>query len=159
MTSTSGKRVDRASRVVAASPSAIYQAFVDPAALSIWLPPAGMTMLIENFEAREGGRYRMVLFYPEAGSGKSSADSDIVEGCFVTLVPDERVVQEVDFVSDDPAFSSTMRMTWSLSPQAEGTLVAIACEDVPAGIRPEDHHAGLNSSLDNLEAYFEDRPS
>lgn len=52
------------------------------------------------------------------------------------------------------AFAGTMRMTWSFEPHPDGTLVAIACENVPSGIRPEDHDVGLRSSLDNLAAYM-----
>ncbi len=48
------------------------------------------------------------------GSGKATADSDIVEARFVEIVPNVRVVQAVDFVSDDPAFAGTMTMTWTV---------------------------------------------
>ncbi len=46
----------------------------------------------------------MVLTYSETGTagGKATADSDIVKGHFVILVPGVRVVQEVNFVSDQP---------------------------------------------------------
>lgn len=157
MSSTAQTRVDRASRVIAAPALAVYRALVDPVALAVWLPPEGMTARVEAFDAREGGRFRLVLVYSEPGAGKSAADSDIVEGRFVALVPGERVVQDIDFVSDDPAFAGTMRMTWSFTPHADGTFVAIACEHVPTGIRPEDHDAGLRSSLDNLAAYMRGR--
>jgi hypothetical protein len=33
--------------------------------------------------------------------------------------------------------------------------IAIRCENVPEGIRKEDHDAGLKSSLDNLAAFTE----
>jgi hypothetical protein len=38
-------------------------------------------------------------------------------------VPNERVVQQVVFESDDPAFAGTMTMSWSLAPAAGGTVV------------------------------------
>ncbi len=46
-------------------------------------------------------------------------------------------------------------MTWSLAPVRGGTEVTIACEDVPAGISPEDHAVGLASTLANLAALME----
>ncbi|MDB5556271.1 MAG: Aha1 domain family protein [Rhizobium sp.] len=112
---------------------------------------------LERFEPREGGTYRMVLRYEgaEHTPGKSSEHSDVVEGRFVELVPNVRVVQEIDFESDDPAFAGTMRMIWSLVPVAAGTEVAIACENVPDGISQEDHAVGLTSSLENLAAFVE----
>lgn len=157
MSSTAQTRVDRASRIIAAPALALYQALVDPVALAVWLPPEGMTARVEAFDAYEGGHFRLALVYSEPGAGKSAADSDIVEGRFVVLVPGARVVQDIDFVSDDPAFAGTMRMTWSFTPHPGGTLVAIACEHVPTGIRPEDHDVGLHSSLDNLATYMRRR--
>src|SRR5690348_2398581 len=150
-------RTDADSRVVAAPPERVYAALVDPEALLAWLPPAGMSGRFERFEARPGGGYRMVLTYVDASEahGKSSVDSDVVEARFVEIAPGERVVQAVDFVSDDPAFAGTMTMTWEVSAVEDGTLVSIRADDVPAGISAEDHAAGLASSLANLAHYVE----
>jgi uncharacterized protein YndB with AHSA1/START domain len=150
-------RTDSASRVIAASPDRVYEALVDPEALVAWLPPDGMTGRFEQFDARPGGSYRLVLTYadPSAGRGKATADSDIVDARFVDLVPGERIVQAVDFVSDDPANAGTMTMTWEFAAVDAGTRVNIRAENVPAGISSEDHAAGLASSLANLAAHLE----
>jgi uncharacterized protein YndB with AHSA1/START domain len=97
----------------------------------------------------------MILTYVDraTAAGKSSADSDIVEVRFVDVVPDDRIVQMVDFVSDDPAFAGTMTMTWSVRSVDGGTRVDIVAEDVPDGISADDHAAGLASSLEHL-AHF-----
>ena len=136
----------------------VYRALVDPEALATWLPPRGMTARFERFDARSGGSYRLVLTYDDAldGRGKATADSDIVESRFVSLVPDVRVVQEVDFESDDPSFAGIMTMTWNLSSVSGGTLVEITAEDVPDGISAHDHAAGMASSLANLAKYLEE---
>jgi uncharacterized protein YndB with AHSA1/START domain len=154
---TDPQRIDRASRVVHAAPEAIWRALVDPAALVAWRPPAGMTGSFERFDAREGGTYRMTLAYNDPGSahGKSSENADIVDGRFAELVPGRRIVELVDFQSDDPAFAGTMKITTSLTPVPGGTEVAIACENVPGGISLEDHQAGMNSTLANLATYIE----
>jgi len=137
----------------------VYAALVDPEALTHWLPPAGMTGTFERFDARPGGSYRLVLTYDDGSGapGKATADSDVVEARFVELVPGVRVVQAVDFVSDDPAFRGTMTMAWEVAPVDGGTEVTITADDVPDGISAEDHAAGLNSSLENLAAYLERR--
>src|SRR5689334_21600635 len=149
-------RTDRGSRVISAPPERVWAALVDPGALLAWLPPGEMTGRFERFDARPGGSYRMVLTYPDASGapGKADADSDIVEARFVDIVPGERVVQAVDFVSDDPAYAGTMTMTWQVTPVEEGTLVDIIAEDVPDGISADDHAAGLASSLAQLAAYL-----
>jgi uncharacterized protein YndB with AHSA1/START domain len=150
-------RTDTASRVIAARPERVWAALVDPEALLAWLPPGEMTGRFERFDARPGGSYRMVLTYPGASGapGKATADSDIVEARFADIVPGERVVQAVDFVSDDPAYAGTMVMTWEVAAAGGGTRVTIVAEDVPDGISPEDHAAGLDSSLTKLAAYLE----
>ena len=120
-----------------------------------WLPPAGMTGRFERFDLRPGGSYRLVLTYddPSAG-GKTEGSSDVVEVRIVDLVADDRVVQAVDFVSDDPRFTGTMTMTWSVRTVDGGTEVEITADDVPDGISAADHAAGMSSSLDNLARYL-----
>lgn len=127
-----------------------------------WLPPEGLSGRLEAFEPRAGGIYRMVLTYESADHatpGKTTEHADVVQGRFVELVPDEKIVQQAEFESDDPAFAGTMTMTWSLVPTPRGTEVTIRCEDVPEGIRKEDHDAGLRSTLSNLAAFLEGRGS
>lgn len=149
-------RTDGASRVVAAPIDHVYAALVDPDALAAWLPPDGMSGRFERFDLRPGGSYRMILTYadPSNAPGKTTADADVVEGRFVHIVRGVRVVQAVDFVSDDPAYTGTMTMTWAVTPVDAGTRVDIRADNVPAGIRAEDHAAGL-ASLANLAAYVE----
>jgi uncharacterized protein YndB with AHSA1/START domain len=149
-------RTDSASRVVAAPPDRVFRALVDAEALVSWLPPAGMSARFEEFDVRPGGSYRMVLTYQDATSapGKATTDADIVEARILELVPGRRLVQAVDFVSDDPSFAGTMRMSWEVTAIDGGSLVEIRADDVPEGITAEDHAAGLASSLDNLAAFL-----
>jgi uncharacterized protein YndB with AHSA1/START domain len=152
-------RTDTASRVIPAAPARVYAALVDPEALTAWLPPEGMSGRFERFDARAGGSYRLRLTYADASTrrGKASADADVVEARFVDIVPGVRIVQAVEFVSDDPAYAGTMTMTWEVTAVDGGTRVDIRADDVPAGISAEDHAAGLASSLANLARYVEHR--
>jgi hypothetical protein len=72
-----------------ARPEERYAAFLVPAALIDWLPPAEMTGEIHEFDARVGGGYRMSLFYlPEervfrgktSDEGRSTATSRVPMG-------------------------------------------------------------------------------
>ncbi len=94
---------------------------------------------------------------PADGRGKTSDDADEVEVRLIKLIDGQRIEQAVIFDSDDPDLSGVMRMTWTLEPEKDGTLVTIRAEDVPRGIRPDDHLAGMNSTLDNLAALFQVR--
>jgi uncharacterized protein YndB with AHSA1/START domain len=135
----------------------VFDALVNREALETWLPPGDMTGSFERFDPTPGGSYRLVLTYANATAsrGKSSADSDIVEVRYLDIVPNDRVVQAVDFVADDPKFAGTMKMTWTVQEEPGGTRVEIVADDVPDGISAEDHAVGLASSLDNLASFVE----
>lgn len=122
-----------------------------------WLPPDTMTGRMLHFDFREGGSYRMRLTYTgsQQRRGKTSEDADEVEVRLITLEDGKTIEQEVIFASQDPAFSGTMRMIWTFQPDGQGTLVTVRAEGVPEGIRPEDHQAGLNSSLENLAEFVQ----
>jgi uncharacterized protein YndB with AHSA1/START domain len=149
-------RTDSASRVIQADVQRVFAALVDEVALAAWLPPAGMTGRFESFDARPGGSYRFVLTYGDGstGTGKTTPEADVVEVRFLDLVPNVRVVQAVDFVSDEPAFAGTMKITWELAQDDDRTHVTIRADDVPSGISREDHEVGFRSSLAQLEAFL-----
>ena len=113
-----------------------------------------MTGQFTWFDATPGGGYRMTLTYEDdATAGKSGGNTDVVEGRFIEIVTPRRLVEEADFVSDDPDLAGIMTMTWSLQPLEDGTLVTITATDVPDGISSEDHVAAFASTLANLDAY------
>jgi uncharacterized protein YndB with AHSA1/START domain len=152
----SKRRIDRASLRIAASPECLYGAFVDAAALVQWLPPKGAHGVIEAFDPRIGGVFRMTLaFDSSAASGKTTSNTDVVNGRFIDLVPNERISWAITFVSDDPDFAGTMTMTWIFASENGHTRVTITAVDVPPGIRPEDHEQGMASSLANLASHVE----
>lgn len=148
-------RVDAASRFIAAEPDEVFRAFTNPALMLEWLPPEGMSGHFERFDAETG--YRLVLHYdePPSGGGKASADEDVAEVRRVEVDPPERLVEQVDFTSDDPAFAGTMTMTWTFTEGDGGTYVDVEATDVPPGIDPDDHAVGLASSLSNLARLVE----
>ncbi|MCX8571683.1 SRPBCC family protein [Aminobacter sp. MET-1] len=150
------RRTDTGSRLIKASAETIYRALVDPEAVTSWRPPQGMRAEILAFEPREGGTFRMAFIYEDAGShGKTSDNADVFEGRFVELVPNRRVVEVIEFESDDPAFAGAMRIVTTLEPVAGDTWVTVSCEDVPPGISEDDHREGIASSLANLAAFTE----
>jgi uncharacterized protein YndB with AHSA1/START domain len=150
-------RVDSAALEIAAPADAVYAAFSDPDALMSWLPPGGMTGRVLEYDFRSGSRYKIELTYGDDAPisvGKTTERTDVSAGRFVSLEPGRRIVQSVEFESDDAAFSGgEMIMTWSFEPTAAGTMVTITAENVPPGIGRDDHHAGLRSSLENLARY------
>ena len=148
----------RNSRVIRASPAALYGAFVDPAALVEWLPPGRMTGHMHCFDGRAGGGYRISLFHPEdeqAFRGKTAEREDAVEVRFVELVPPARIVEAIRFASDDPQFHGEMKMTATFEPRGDSTEVTLLFEDLPPGLRPADNEEGARLSLEQLATRFE----
>lgn len=122
------------------------------------LPPEGMKGRIYEFEPRPRGAYRMALIYGKedrSTRGKTSDDTDVIEGRFLELVPDEQIVRLVTFESAGPAFAGEMKMRRSLSPAVGETKVTITCKNIPEGIPQEDRDAGLQSTLKNLANFVE----
>jgi uncharacterized protein YndB with AHSA1/START domain len=147
----------RASRVINARPEAVYAAFMDPATLVEWLPPAEMTGKIQAFDGRVGGGYRMSLYYPadeRKFRGKSAEKEDMVDVRFVELDPPRKIVEAVNFVTDDPAFRGEMTIVITFEEVPGGTEVTFLCWKLPPGVRPEDNEAGSKLSLDQLARRF-----
>jgi uncharacterized protein YndB with AHSA1/START domain len=106
----------RVSRIIKAPRKALYQACLDPNAVAVWRAPDNMKGHVHVFEAREGGTFRMSLTYldPEhSPGGKTSDDTDIFHGRFIELVPDEKIVEAIEFESPDPRLASEMKITTS----------------------------------------------
>ncbi|MDQ8703951.1 SRPBCC family protein [Streptomyces sp. LHD-70] len=152
-------RTDRVGRWIDAPRESVYHALVDRGALETWLPPEGMSGRIEHWDPRPGGGFRMVLTYLDASgspgrpAGKTTAATDVADIAFADLVPPERVVQRVEFTSDDPSYAGTMTMTWECVEAAGGTEVTVTATDVPPGIERADHEAGIASSLAQLARF------
>ena len=151
-------RSTRNSRTIKASPEAIYRVFADADALAAWLAPEGMTGKVHNFDFTVGGGYEMSLFYPDTGEdfkGKTAENEDRFTARFVELSPPRKIVQAINFESDDPAFAGEMMMEVTFEPKEEGTDVTFIFTDIPPGIRPEDNEAGTESTLGKLARYIE----
>jgi uncharacterized protein YndB with AHSA1/START domain len=148
----------RTARIIKARPEGLYGAFMDPAVLVAWLPPAEMTGAIHEFDARVGGGYRMSLFYPpneRSFRGKTSDREDRFNVRFVELAPPRRIVEAVHFDTTDPAFFGEMTIVVTFEEVSGGTKVTILCKNLPPGLRAEDNEAGSRLSLEQLAHRFE----
>ncbi|MBT1688690.1 SRPBCC family protein [Dawidia soli] len=155
---TTAKRTDSAARVIHATPEAIYAAYLDPTAIATWRPPQGMHCEVFEFNPTPGGSFRMSFGYKETEhgiAGKTTEHADVFHGHFAELIPHQRIVEIVEFESDDPAFGGEMKVTTTLVQERHGTNVNVVCENVPTGITADDHRQGIQSSLANLAQYVE----
>jgi uncharacterized protein YndB with AHSA1/START domain len=147
----------RITRHINAPRASVYRALIDARAIATWMVPTGMTSHVHTFDPREGGAIRISLTYDApTGTGKTTAHTDTHHGRFIKLVPDELVVQTVEFETTDPAISGEMTITISLTDAADGGTEVLAVHDgVPAGVSPEDNETGWRLSLAKLAALVE----
>ncbi len=146
----------RLTQHVKAPRAAVYRALTEAQAVATWMVPDGMTSHVHHFEAREGGAFRISLTYdaPDA-TGKTAANTDTFHGRFTRLVPDEQVVQVVEFETDDPAMRGEMTMSFTLTEAGGGTDVLGVHEGVPDGVSETDNAEGWRMSLGKLAALAE----
>lgn len=141
----------RVTRRIEAPPSDVYRALLDGAAVQRWMVPDGMTSEIHEFDAREGGEFRISLTYDaETAAGKTTPQTDSFHGRFHRLVADAEVVQTVEFDSADPTLSGEMTITYLLEPVEGGTELTGVHEHLPPGVAPEDNELGSNISIGKL---------
>ena len=146
----------RAAQLVRAPRGAVYAALLDPVSVQTWRAPDDMTASIREWEPRQGGRFLVSLTYrAEERTGKTEGATDTYAGTFIRLDPDERVVEELAFETDDPALQGTMTLTWTLSEDETGTTVELLHEGLPDAVPPDDNQAGTRLALTKLAAYVE----
>lgn len=134
----------------------VYRALIDPQAVATWMVPDGMTSYVHTFESWAGGAFRISLTYTApTDTGKSSAQTDTYHGHFVKLVPDEQVVEVMEFETADPTMQGAMTVTFTLTAAAGGTDLLAVHDNVPPGIAPADNELGWRMSLAKLAALVE----
>jgi uncharacterized protein YndB with AHSA1/START domain len=141
----------QAFRHIRAPRSAVYRALLDAGAIAQWRVPAGMSSHVHEFDAREGGSFRVSLTYDApTGTGKSASRTDTYRGHFVKLVPDEQVVEVFEFETADPDLRGEMTMTTTLTDADGGTDVLVVHEGVPDKVPPADNETGTRMALAKL---------
>ncbi len=147
----------RIRRHFSAPRAAVFQALLDPVAVSHWRVPEGMRCEVHEWEAREGGAIRVSLTYEQpTDTGKTTSHTDTYRGRFVELVPNERVVEVDEFETTDPALQGPMRSTITLTDaRGGGTDLMATHDDLPPGVSAADNELGWRMALDKLANYLE----
>src|ERR1700724_1722501 len=121
-------------RHIKAPRAVVYGALLDARAVARWRVPTGMTSRVHVFEPREGGSFRVSLTYDgPTGTGKTTAHTDTYHGHFVKLVPNEQVVEVLEFETTDPELRGEMTITTTLADADGGTDVLVVHEGIPGG--------------------------
>jgi uncharacterized protein YndB with AHSA1/START domain len=153
-----GRSSTRISVLLDAPRQRVYHALIDAQAVREWMVPDGMTSRIHQYDAREGGVFRISLTYEDSsGSGKTTSHTDTYHGRFVTLVPGSRVVQTLEFETDDPSMQGEMTTSFTLRDAGNRTELVACHDDVPPGISADDNETGWRMSLQKLARLLQSR--
>ena len=134
-------------RVLRATPDRVYRAFIDPDAMSKWLPPNGFTGKVHSIEARVGGSYKMSFTNFTTGEAHSFG------GKFLELVPNERLRYTDRF--DDPNLPGEMQTTVTIKQVSVGVELNVVQEGIPEAIPAEACYLGWQESLTLLTKLVE----
>lgn len=146
----------RITRHINAPREKVYRALLNASAVAKWMVPDGMTSRVHDFNAREGGAFRISLTYDApTATGKTGAHTHTSHGRFVKLVPNEQIVEVVEFETTDPAMRGKMTITFSLVDADGGTNVIAVHDQLPRGLSPKDNEKGWRMSLEKLAGLLE----
>lgn len=146
----------RLSRQMSAPRAAVYHALLDAGAVAAWRVPDGMSSQVHEWEPREGGVFRVSLSYDvPTGTGKTAQHTDTYHGRFTRLVPDQQVVEVLEFETADPELRGEMTITTTLADAGGGTTVLVVHEGIPDKIPPADNETGTRMALDKLTRLVE----
>ncbi|HEX5673551.1 MAG TPA: SRPBCC family protein [Nitrososphaeraceae archaeon] len=134
-------------RVLAAKPEKIYRAFLNPDAMTKWLPPNGFTCRVHHMQAKVGGTYKMSF------TNFTTEKTVSFGGEYRELVENERLRYTDNF--DDPNLPGEIQVTVILKKVSLGTEMTIVQEGLPTVIPLEACYVGWQQSLNNLAKLVE----
>ncbi|MFN0193751.1 MAG: SRPBCC family protein [Aestuariivirga sp.] len=134
-------------RVLKAPPSRVYKAFLDPAALCKWIPPAGYTCTVHKLEPKVDGTFRMSFTEFDSGSVMGFG------GTYLELVQDKKL--RYTDIFDDPNLPGEILVTVTLEGVSCGTDLKITQQNLPDIIPPEMCELGWRDSLTQLQQFVE----
>src|SRR5690349_15238583 len=110
-------------RVLRAKPEKVYRAFLEPDALTKWLPPDGFTCKVHQLEPKVGGTHKMSF------TNFTNGQSHSFGGKYLELVPGQKLRYTDKF--DDPNLPGELQVTITLKKVSVGTEVSVVQEGVP----------------------------
>jgi uncharacterized protein YndB with AHSA1/START domain len=126
-------------RTIPASAEVLFDAFLDPMALSEWMRPGTIRSAVATVEPRVGGRYEIIM------QGESGAIPH--SGVYRLLDRPKRLV--FTWHSPHTGPNETL-VTVDFIKAAKGTEVIVTHELLPEGARPA-HSRGWTSGLEHLD--------
>jgi uncharacterized protein YndB with AHSA1/START domain len=133
--------------VLKAPVARVYKAFIDPAAMCKWIPPAGYTCKVHKLDAKVGGTFRMSFTEFDSGSEM------FFGGEYLEIKPNERLRYTDKF--EDPNLAGDIEVVVDFKQVSCGTDVSITQSGIPDIIPKEMCELGWQDSLKQLTHFVE----
>jgi uncharacterized protein YndB with AHSA1/START domain len=130
-------------KIIAVPPERVFAAFVDADQLGRWWGPAGFTVPRLQFDASEGGHYRIDMQPP---------DGEVfhIRGTFRSVEPPRRLGFTFIYEEPDPDDQETL-VTLTFDTTDSGTRVILDQGPFKTPARLELHREGWKDTLERLE--------
>ena len=128
-------------RVLPAAPATVFRALTDPGLFSLWMGPAGSTIVVDELDPRVDGKLSFRITLPDDGPEFH------LYGVYREVETDRRVVHT--WVLEGEEIESTV--SFRLEPVEGGTHLEVR----HTGLTPDEiaqNDAGWRHQLDRLEA-------
>jgi uncharacterized protein YndB with AHSA1/START domain len=126
-------------RTIAASPEVLFDAWLNPAALAIWMRPGEIRSTVATLDPKVGGHYEIVM--------QGATDKYPVGGVYRVIDRPRRLV--FTWVSRGAVQLESL-VTVDFIVQGKRTEVVVTHEQLPESLRPS-HSNGWTSGLERLE--------
>lgn len=143
------------SRLLAARREFIWKAWSDPRLLAEWWCPKPWVTEVRAFDFRPGGSFHTFMHGPDGKGGAGTSDNP---GCFLEIVPKERIVGTSMLTGGWRPAASWLPMTAiiTMSDEGNGTRYVAHCmhKDAADAKRHADmgFHEGWGICISQLEA-------
>ena len=145
MTSTTDYAL-RLTRVIAADPNTVFDAWTDPEHMKHWSAPEGMDVPFVEVDLRVGGRFRLTMRNSEGEEFKAFGQYRVVDS--------PRLLSYTwDWEQEEHRMGETL-ITVEFNAVKGGTEVVMRHELIPTEKFAADHTQGWTSCLNRLESLF-----
>ncbi len=132
-------------RQIAASPATVFDVISTPEGIAQWWGPDAGPVLLAEFDARVGGRFR--VRFRTLGGSEHECCGEVLE-----LVRPVRLVTTWRWVGNEDEADS--RIEISLKATGNGCELVFTHALLPDAATAKGHEKGWNGSLDKLERYL-----
>ena len=136
------------------TPQQVFDAWTSKEAVGQWFGPHSHRCEVEEYEFRQGGRYRIRLIpvSEDTQCGSGSHDASVCEGEFVKIEPEKSIVMSFTWVEGAEIGDTLLSIEFRAV--KGGTQIILTHERLPDEPMRQAHQGGWQGTLECLETYL-----